>query len=269
MSETLSFLPTERSEVLRRDPRVFILYGPPKVGKTTLISTLPNNLILDLEGGTEYVDALSINIIGWSPPAKEKLEVANARREEGLFYIAEAGQDILANGKPYDFLTIDTITELEEMVMPLAASMYKATPMGANWPGSDVRELPRGAGYLYLRKAFKDAINKLKKLADNIILIGHLKDTFIEKEGKEVVAKDLALTGKIKEITCAGADAIGYLHWGKEGALLINFRSADEVLCGSRCKHLKGKEIQIGTYNKVTDMVEDVDWSLVYPDTIK
>lgn len=269
MTETTSLLPTKRKKATRKDPRVFILYGPPKCGKTTLISTLPNNLILDLEAGTEYLDAMSVNIIGWQAPEGESAEKATKRqKEEGLWYVTEVGKDVMKMGRPYDFITVDTATELEEMVLPLAADMYKRTPMGKNWDGNDVRELPRGAGYLYLRKAYKDCIGRLKKLADNLILVGHLKDTFVEKAGKEVQAKDLDLTGKIKQITCAGADAIGYLHWGSAGELLINFKSADELLCGSRCAHLKGKEIQIGTFNPETDSVEGVSWELIYPDTI-
>lgn len=267
MSE--SFLPTEKSVVVKTDPRLLIIYGPPKCGKTALISTLPNNLILDLEEGTEYVSALSVHIIGWKAPADEIPKTKVARIAQKRFYVTEIGQEILAQGRPYDFITVDTATELEDMVLPLALELYKETSMGKSYTGTDVRELPRGAGYYYLRLAFKDCINKIKKLANNIILIGHLKDTFLEKAGKEVQAKEIDLTGKIKTITCAGADAIGYLHWGDNGALLLNFKSSDELLCGSRCPHLKGKEIQIGTYNESTNLVEDVDWSLIYPNTIQ
>ncbi len=264
---TDSFLPTEKRAPKGQDPRLTIIYGPPKAGKTTLISTLPNNLIMDLEEGTHYLNALAINIIGWDAPTNETEEDKKIRREENKFYIIEIGREIIKQGKPYDFITIDTATELEEMIMPIAVQLYKDTPMGSNFQGDDVRDLPRGSGYLYLRIAFKDCLNRLKKLANNIILIAHLKDTFVTKAGKEVQARELALTGKIKEITCAGADAIGYLHWGDNGAMLLNFKSSDELLCGSRCDHLRGKEIQIATFNETTNQLENVDWSLIFPNT--
>ena len=73
--------------------------------------------------------------------------------------------------------------------------MYKNTAIGKNFDGDNVLLLPKGAGYAFLRDAWDIWINKIKKLADNIILISHVRDAIIEKSGKEVNAKDLALTG--------------------------------------------------------------------------
>jgi len=258
-------LPTGKNEVTRENPRVMVIYGPPKIGKTTLLSLLPNNLILDLEEGTEYVETISMNIIGWAPPVGEKTTVRDARYVNLEYYMLEAGASIMKGGKPYDFISVDTVTVLEEMVIPFAGEMYKASPMGANYDGSDVRTLPRGAGYYYLREAFKEAVNKIKKLADNIILVGHLKDTFADKKGKEVMVKDLDLTGKIRMLTCAGADAIGYMHRGPDSEVLVNFKSSDDVLCGSRCPHLRGKEIKLAEWDAEKEELINVSWELIYP----
>jgi len=105
----------------------------------------------------------------------------------------------------------------------------------------------------------------LKKLANNIILVGHVKDTFIDKKGKEVAAKDLDLTGKIKFTVCANADAIGFLHRGPDSEILINFKSNDEIMCGARCKHLKGAEIKVAEYDEETEELVNVKWELIYP----
>ena len=35
-----------------------IIFSQPKIGKTTLLAQLDNNLILDLEKGTSFIDAL-------------------------------------------------------------------------------------------------------------------------------------------------------------------------------------------------------------------
>ena len=42
------------------NPRFMILYANPKVGKTSALAQLENNLIIDLEDGTKYVDALAV-----------------------------------------------------------------------------------------------------------------------------------------------------------------------------------------------------------------
>ena len=56
-------LPNEKTKASRINPKKIILFGKPKIGKTTALSQLDNCLILDLEGGTSYVDALKIDIL--------------------------------------------------------------------------------------------------------------------------------------------------------------------------------------------------------------
>ena len=53
-------LPKEKLKARIENPRFLILFGKPKSGKTTLASKLDNNLIVDLEGGSEFLEALAI-----------------------------------------------------------------------------------------------------------------------------------------------------------------------------------------------------------------
>ena len=55
-------LPTAKVPAETQDPKNLILFGLPKVGKTTILSTLENNLILDFENGSTYVDALKVKV---------------------------------------------------------------------------------------------------------------------------------------------------------------------------------------------------------------
>lgn len=273
MSERKIVLPTKKSKPTRREPRVTIIYSAPKTGKTTLLNTLPNNMIFDLESGTEFLDSMSMQIIGYEPPKNETDEQFDKRMnpdegESRQYYLTEAGRAIMEQGKPYDFVTIDTATKLEELALPLALAKYQESPMGASFKG-DLLSLPRGAGYYYLRIAYMELINKIKKLANNVILIAHLKDSVIDKGGKEVNAKDLALTGKIKELVCADADAIGYLFRKSKGQLSINFKGSDQILCGSRCDHLRGQMIDIADFDEVNNCLININWNAIFPDTIK
>ena len=116
--------------------------------------------------------------------------------------------------------------------------------MGKNFDsdnkGLSVLSLPNGAGYLYLRQAYKKWMDRLNTLAEHVILVGHLKEAKIDKKGKEVAVKDLDLTGKIKNITCANADAVGYV-FREEEQTMISFDSMGDIQAGSRCDHLKGQ----------------------------
>lgn len=225
MSELKISLPTKKQAATRKSPKNFVLYGQPKIGKTTALSQLDNCLIIDLEDGTDMLDALKIK--------------ANNLKELSMI-----GQEIIKAGKPYKYIAIDTVTQLEVWCEYEAKKLYQNTPMGKNFDtdnkGLSVLSLPNGAGYLYLRQAYKKWIDRLNTLADHIILVGHLKEAKIDKKGKEVAVKDLDLTGKIKNITCANADAIGYV-FREDDNTMISFDSMGDIQAGSRCDHLKGQ----------------------------
>ena len=230
-------LPTQVVKAARKSPKNMIIYGPPKIGKTTALSKLENCLIIDLEDGSDMVDALKIK--------------ANSLAE-----LAEIGKAIMSEGKPYKYIAIDTITQLEVWCEEEAKKMYQATPMGKNFDqqnkGLSVLTLPQGAGYLYLRKAFMKWFFNLSKLADHVIFVGHLKDKYLTKNGKEVKANDLSLSGKLREITCANADAIGLVYRGEE-TTKISFDSTNDDTAGSRCEHLRGLDAEL-------------DWSKIFID---
>lgn len=225
MSDLKISLPTGKVKASRKSPKNFVLYGQPKIGKTTSLSQLDNCLILDLENGTDMIDAL-------------KIKVKNLRE------LSQVGKQILDANKPYKYIAVDTVTQLEVWCEYEAKKLYQNTPMGKNFDkdnqGLSVLSLPNGGGYLYLRQAYKKWIDRLNTLADHVILVGHLKEAKIDKKGKEVAVKDLDLTGKIKNITCANADAIGYV-FREDDQTMISFDSMGDIQAGSRCDHLKGQ----------------------------
>ena len=230
-------LPTKKVKASRKSPKNMIIYGPPKIGKTTVLSQLDNCLIIDLEEGSDMVDALKIKV-------------------KNLKDLADVGREIIKQKKPYKYVAIDTISKLEEWCEDEAKQIYMKTPMGKNFeqknPGMSVLSLPNGAGYLYLRMAYKKWVDRLNMLADHIILVGHLKDKMLEKKGKEVAVKDLDLTGKIKQITCANADAVGYIY-REEDKTMISFDSMSDITAGSRCDHLKGQTMPLEWSNIFID----------------
>jgi hypothetical protein len=228
MNKTME-LPTKKVKASRKSPKNMIIYGPPKIGKTTVLSQLDNCLIIDLENGSDMVDALKVKV-------------------NSLAELANLGREIIKQGKPYKYIAIDTISKLEEWCEAEAKKMYKLTAMGKNFDknneGLSILSLPNGGGYLYLRLAYKKWIDRLNLLADRVILVGHLRDKMLEKKGKEVSVKDLDLTGKIKQMTCSNTDAIGYVY--REGEdTMISFNSLEDITAGTRCEHLKGKTMPL------------------------
>lgn len=250
----MSLLPTEKVKAISKSPSKMIIYSKPKCGKTTAISMLEGALLIDLEKGSNFLDALKIDI----------KTIAEQQGKSPLSVLKEVGQEIIAAGKPYKYIVIDTITALEDMCGPFALQLYKNTPMGKSFAGDNVLTLPNGAGYLYLREAMEKMVAFLNTLADRVIYLGHIKVKSIEKNGKEVSAADLDLTGKIKSQLSADVDAIGMLY--RDGnKCILSFNTKDEVICGARPSHLKNKEIVLTEYDEKNDSVV-ANWDKIYID---
>ena len=234
-------LPTVKVKGDRVNPKRILIYSKPKTGKTTAYAGLDNNLIFDLENGTDYIDALKIKITT-------------------LQELLDAGKAIKEAGRPYDYVTIDTVTALEEMIMPLAIKLYRQTPMGKNFDGDTVVTLANGAGYLYIRQAFFQVLDFIDTLAPTIILSGHIKDKQVDDKGELVMSANIDLTGKIKSMICAQADAIGYMY-RKGNKTILTFKTNDEVTCGARPEHLRNEEIVI---TEMIDGVLKTTWDKVF-----
>lgn len=227
--------------------RFLIIFGKPKAGKTTLASKLDNNLIIDLEGGSEFLEALAVQ----ARSVKDLGEIANAIREE----IKSTGK------KPYKYITLDNASRLEEICLSYAATLYRQTPMGKNYQGNDVRTLPNGSGYMYLQQAVRKVIDMFRDLCDNFILIGHLKDKMINKEGEELSEMSLDLVGKLANIICGEADAVGYVY-RKKNETHISFEGGDNSVREARAPHLRGKNIVIAESDDDNNI--KVYWDKIY-----
>jgi len=258
MSEIV--LPKQKVKATTQSPKNLIIFSSPKVGKTELAAGLENNLILDMEEGSDFVDAMKIKV-------------------KTVDDIKKVGVAIKEDDYPYDYVTVDTVTALETICLPYAEILYARTPMGKNWfkqkngkldPDSgkaqygQITSLPNGAGYTYLRQAFTNIIEHIKTFAPRIILLGHVKDTQLEKDGNEVSSSDLDLTGKIKRIAASQSDAIGYLSRHKNGKQnILSFKTSGDISCGARPAHLRNKEIVI---SEMTDKGLITHWNEVYID---
>ena len=237
-------LPTEKSHPITTNPKTLILFGKPKAGKSTLMAALDNNLIIDLENGYQALSAMVVQ----ARSVQDFADIANAVREK----IKEN------NGKfPYKYITIDNATRLEEMCLSYACQLYRQTPMGKSYQGTDVRTLPNGSGYLYLRQAVRKVIDMFKSLCDTFILIAHVREKMINKDGEELSEMSIDLTGKLGDILCGEADAIGYVY-RKKNETIVSFEGGENTIREARAQHLRGKKIVVATSNENNEVTVDM-----------
>lgn len=267
-------LPTERRKATDYNPRLMVIFGKPKSGKSSLMASLENNLIIDLEDGYRSLDVMCVQ-------ARSAIDIFNIKS-------AIEGKNKENGGKPfYRFITIDNATRLEEMSLPFAAGLYRKTSMGAMWgykkdsignilldkqgnkvvdPKADVRQLPNGAGYLYMRNALKEMINMFRPLCDTLILVCHVKDKQIKKNDEETTEMMVDLAGKTGDIICGEADAIGYVS--RQGnKTLLTFKGGDSINRGSRPLHLREKVFEVAASDDEGNL--KVDMSKIFIDTEK
>lgn len=258
-------LPTERSTVTNYNPKLLVLMGKPKSGKSTIVAAINDNLIIDLEDGYRALSVMKVQ----------------ARSVNDLFEIRDA---ILAKGKeqkkaPYRFITIDNATRLEEISISYANELYRNTPMGAQWglfkdakgmpikdpktgkfvpdPKADVRQLPNGGGYLYTRQALRKLIDMFKPLCESLILVTHVKDKQIKKNGEEMSEMSVDLAGKSGDIICGEADAVGYIY--RDGnKTYVSFEGGDNTIREARPLHLRGRRICVAESDEDNNVKVDI-----------
>lgn len=259
-------LPKEKLPVSRTTPKLLLLYGEPKCGKTTQLAKLDDCLIIDcdpIEGGSKYIEA-------------KKIVIEQEAEKENITKLAAFNQVIqllIQQKKPYKYVAIDTITSVEEWLIPEATRLYKSTTQGKNFTGDSVLVVPY-TGYEMLRMAFGMMMRETLRCTDNLIIVAHYRDKFLSRgkdlEGHEsggkmdtnVSAGELDLTGKIRRIIAKDADAIGYMYRTVSQAavagqvakqkLRVTFKSNEVVSCGVRCPYLDGQDFEF-------------DWSKIYP----
>jgi len=238
-------LPKEKIPAQTQDPKNLIIFGLPKVGKTTILSTLENNLILDFENGSDYVDALKIKINS----LKELKETIKAIKDAGC---------------PYRFITIDTITAVEEMAKSLAITLYQQSPLFSE-KYADVKDpinLPNGSGYNFWREGVQMLINLIASAAPNLIICGHVKDAALNENASGQL-KTLDLVGKTSRILSAKSDAIAFVHRDDDSNLCLQFGTDGEVLTGARPKHLANKDIIVAEHQEDGSFIPH--WERIYP----
>lgn len=258
-------LPTRRIKAQNYNPKFLILFGFPKSGKSSCVASLEDNLILDLDDGYRALDAMTVRIhdIYDIFAAKEAL---NAKMKETGKY-------------PYRFITIDNATRLEEMSLVYARALYQKTPQGAQWgwrrdddgnilrdakkkpipdTKADVRQLPQGAGYLYLREALKEIVHMFQPYCETLILVCHVKDKQINLNGVESTKLLVDLAGKLSDIICGEADAVGYVYREKNKTI-ISFTGGSGDIREARPLHLRGKSFVVGVSDESNNLTMDMN----------
>lgn len=234
-----------------------IIASRPGMGKTQALMQLPDSIIFDYEDSSSFY--------------RGKADVVNIQdivNKEGCGPIAATGKAISAlkaAGKKYTYGIIDTISKLDDHAEGLALVNYKNSPIGKNFNGRSVFELPRGSGYYWHREAFQSLFPMFDGLFDKQILVAHVKDSSIVKDGEDIHTTDIRLTGALRDIFSAKQDACGILTMDKKepNKRYLDFRKTpSRSFVKTRADHLRDKKILISEINNKGEFV--THWDKVF-----
>ena len=193
------------------NPRTLLLFGPPKVGKTTVLSQLDGCMTIDTEEGSHLLSG--------------HFHEVNSKEELLEFYQAAT------EGHKFQYFALDTIDKLVEWTEKGVCREYSV---------EHLQDLPYGRGFGLVRDKVMNNIKKLLTLVPRVIIVGHRKvASMIDVNAIE--PETLDISGKLRSMIMAHCDAVGYMFRDEEtDDLMVSFKGGKALEAGSRCEHLKG-----------------------------
>lgn len=175
-------LPTEKSVPSNKlEGRTIVIYGPPKVGKSTLASEIGNVLFFDTEGGLNDLEVYKVPVTDWASFLEWCAEVAG-------------------NANQYDAVCIDTFD-----MLALYCTNYTNSKLGI----AHESDAEWGKGWKMANQEFTRALAKLAAMPDlGLILIGHSKDVEIKTRNSTYNKSVPSLSGQLKDTVINMADLI-------------------------------------------------------------
>lgn len=132
-------------------PRI-VLYGTPKIGKTTFAASIPDNLVVDIEGGSGLHNVARVN----------KDDVQTYAQFKDVLHQVENGNH------GFQCLTIDTVDWLETVLFEEAARLHGKKA---------IADVPYGAGYGSAQMLWGEVLDTLDRIREKrgmmILMLAH------------------------------------------------------------------------------------------------
>jgi|GEM_PF-2503877 len=202
-----------------------ILFGPPKIGKTTFGAAWPKSIVLECEpGGAQYIKCRKLDI--------------------GSLDELRSAWDLLKADKSYETIIIDTLDRVAQWVeVEICAELglkhimdtKKGERIGSQW-GEYVNRI------LILLEGWK-------RLGKRVIFIGHTKKAETDGQGMVISPKTINLYGQAANRVMSIVDNIGFMYPVEDdkGRVIrrLSFKPGIAVEAGSRHPSLTDRAIDI------------------------
>lgn len=200
-------LPTDKS-VPETDIKKYLIliYGKPKIGKTTLAAQFDDPLFLMFEGGAKSLSVYKTDINKWEDLKDVISELKKTSR--------------------YKTVVLDTYARAYELCMD-----YVCKEMDIDHP----TDAGYGKGWDYLRREFVTQIGQLTVSNRGVILLCHATEKDIEQPDgtvKTMTAPDCSK--QAMALLNREVDLYAYYYYGQNGKRYIRVKATDDVVAGNR-----------------------------------
>lgn len=177
-------LPVEKTKIENSiNKQIFMVYGRPKIGKSTFCSQFPSPLFLATEPGLNHLECYRVIVNSWDK-------------------FLEACGDIAKGGHKFQTIVIDTFDNLIDLC--------------AEWVCKEkgiehVADLPMGKGYGFVNTHIRQKINKLAQLGYAVILVSHCDLVEVETKTKKFNKYTISVSGRNKGFALGLPDYILFI----------------------------------------------------------
>ncbi len=192
-------LPTEKTRPSADlATKTVLIYGPPKVGKSTFASRFPGALFFECEPGLGELEVYKMPTFTWPD------------------FLA-ACKLVAAGDHPFKTIVIDTLDNAFKFCSDHVCAKY-----GVEYEG----DLPHGKGWAFVKNEWHRVLTKLASLPCGLVLISHAVDREVETRTEKYTKTQPSLPDRARGVVLGLVDMVLYADTvtrrAKDGSLLID-----------------------------------------------
>ena len=220
-------LPTKKSEIQDNYLKhKFLIYGIPKIGKTTIASRLGGDegdmMFFTTESGHDFQEIFKYEVLNKS--------TGELHSPTSWSHFLEMVKELTTtNDHSFKGVCIDTVDNLWEWCAEHVMRTNKI---------KDLADMGYGKGFNLAKKEFSRPINYLSQMGYGIVFLSHAKEFKREKGPREITYIDSSLPNSPKKFIHGLVDFIFYFHADSEGKRWIATKGTDSFNAGDRSGRL-------------------------------
>lgn len=192
-------LPSEKTKpTFELSSKTILVYGPPKIGKSTFASKFPNALFLECEPGLNQLEVFKVPTYSWAD------------------FLA-ACKLVAAGDHPFKTVVIDTVDNAFKYCSDAICAKHEIEYEG---------DLDHGKGWAFVKNEWHRVLTRLASLPYGLVLISHAVDKQVKTRTDEYTKTQPSLPDRARNVVLGLVDMILYCDTvtrkGKDGSLSVD-----------------------------------------------